>query len=254
VKRLEDKVIVIAGGATGIGRATARRAAGEGARVLIGDIDDTGAAEAAALIEAAGGTALACQFDLSDEASCQQLIEMAVEQWGAIDGLYNVGADLSEDTLGRDTDIVSVPNEVLWRTLEVDLLGYVFTSRYAIPHMLAAGGGSIVHTTSAVTLGQPRFCSYAIAKNGVIALSRHIAAQWGKQGIRSNAIDPGITMTDNQKEMNSNDQRAAALSRVRSSRFGEPEEIAAMVAFLLSSESRWINGQTYGVSSQDAAR
>src|SRR6516162_5521552 len=89
----------------------------------------------------------------------------------------------------------------------VNLIGYFYTSRYAIPAMLAGGGGSIVHTTSGVVRGHTRFAAYGAAKGGVIALSRHIATRWGKEGIRSNAIDPGITLTQNLRDMVSDEER-----------------------------------------------
>lgn len=254
MKGLEDKVVVIAGGATGIGAATASRVAEAGAKVIVGDINVEGATDTAERIVAAGGSAEPVAFDLADEDSCRNLIATAIQRYGSLHGLYNVGADLSVENLGRDSDIVTVPNDVIRRTLDVNLLGYVFTSRYAIPEMLNARGGSIVHTTSAVVLGLPKFCSYGMSKGAVTALSRHIAVRWGKQGIRSNAIDPGITLTQNQKDMVTDEERDLILASVRADRFGEPEEIAAMVTYLLSAEGRWVNGQTYGVSSQEAAR
>lgn len=254
MKGLNEKVIVVAGGASGIGAATAQRLGNEGARVLVGDIRIAGAEQTAAAIVAAGGMAEPFEFDISDEPSCAALIARAKKQWGAVHGLFNVAADLSKENLGRDTDVVTVPLDVLERTLRVDLMGYFFTARHAIPAMLEAGGGSIVHTTSGVVLGLNYFCAYGAAKGGVIALSRHIARRWGKEGVRSNAIDPGVTLTDNQLEMVSDEDRARMLPAVRSPRFGEPHEIAAMVAFLLSDEAPWINGQTYPVSSSEGAR
>jgi NAD(P)-dependent dehydrogenase (short-subunit alcohol dehydrogenase family) len=251
---LEGKVFVIAGGASGIGAATAKRLGREGARVLVGDLNVNGAEATAHEIEASGGTALPFRFDISDEADCERLIRAAVDQWGSVSGLYNVAADLSQETLGRDGDAVTLSTDVLRRTLSVNLMGFFFTSRYAIPAILAAGGGSIVHTTSGVVLGLPKFAAYGAAKGGVIALSRHIAARWGKENIRSNAIDPGVTLTENQREMVTDEERAGMMMAVRAPRFGEPDEIAAMVAFLLSDEARWINGQVYPVSSMDGAR
>ena len=92
------------------------------------------------------------------------MLEAAVDRWGGVHGLYNVAADLSRETLGRDGDAVTVPTDVLRRTLDVNLMGFFFTSRYAIPAMLSAGGGSIVHTTSGVVLGMPKFAAYGAAK------------------------------------------------------------------------------------------
>ena len=245
---LRDKVMVVAGGATGIGAAAAKRLGAEGASVLIGDINVKGAEQTAGEIADAGGTAESFAFDIADIAGCRALIEAAVHRWGRLDGLYNAAADLSRETLGRDSTVVDIPLDVLRRTIDVDLIGYFHTSRFAIPALIEAGGGSIVHTTSAVTGGYHVMPAYAAAKNGVIALSRHIAVAYGKQGVRSNAIDPGITMTQNQRDMVPDEEREALLPLLRASRYPEPEEIASVVAFLLSDEAPQINGQTFPVN------
>lgn len=251
---MREKVIIVAGGATGLGAATARRLGREGCRVLVGDRNAEGAEATAGAIVAAGGTAESFVFDISVESACHDLVEAAKSHWGAVNGLFNVAADLSRENLGRDTDVVTLPVEVLRHTLDVNLIGYFFTCRHAIPAMLETGGGSIVNTTSGVVLGQPMFAAYGAAKGGVLALSRHVAARWGKEGIRSNTIDPGITLTENQRDMVPEEIRRSILPTVRATRFGDPEEIAAMVAFLMSDEAPWINGQTYAVSSMDGAR
>lgn len=246
---LKDKIVVIAGGATGIGQAAAKRLGSEGAKVLVGDLNESGAKQTAAEITDAGGVAESFAFDISDEAGCRDLIAAAKGHWGAVHGLYNAAADLSPQTLGRDSTVVDIPIEVLRRTLDVNLIGYFFTSRYAIPAMIESGGGSVVHTTSGTTAGHWEFPAYAAAKNAVIALSRHIAVAYGKQGVRSNAIDPGITMTQNQRDSVTDEEREMLLGMVRANRYGEPEEIAAVVAFLISEEAPWINGQTLPVNS-----
>lgn len=251
---LNDKVVIVAGGATGIGAATARRLAREGARVLVGDLNRAGAESTAGVIVEGGWQAEPFGFDISDERDCEALIRAASDRWGRVDGLFNVAADLSMENLGRDGDVVSTPTEVIRRTLEVNLMGFFFTSRYAIPAMLAGGGGSIVHMTSGVVLGLPKFAAYGASKGGIIALSRHIAARYGKERIRSNAIDPGVTITENQKMMSTEEERAMILPAVRSPVFGEPDDIAAAATFLLSDDATWINGQTYVVSSQEGAR
>jgi NAD(P)-dependent dehydrogenase (short-subunit alcohol dehydrogenase family) len=254
MKGLQEKVVIVAGGATGIGAAASRRLGEEGSKVMVGDLNIAGAEAVADDINAAGGTAESFKFDISNEDDCRGLIQAAVDRWGAVQGLYNVAADLSQDNLGRDTDVVTVPIDVVRHTFDVNLMGFFFTSRHAIPAMLESGGGSIVHTTSAVVLGFPVFVAYGASKGGVIALSRHIAARWGKEGIRSNAIDPGITLTENQLEMVTDEQREEILPAVKSSDFGKPENVAASAVFLLSEDAAWINGQTYPVSSMEGAR
>lgn len=248
MRGLAGKVIVVAGGASGIGAASAVRLAEEGASVVVGDVRADGARETADRIAAAGGKAVAVEFDLADEAACRRLIEATVSEFSRLDGLFNVGADLSPDNLGRDGDLVEVPLEVWRHTLDVNLTGYFYTSRYAIPALLDGGGGVILNMTSAVTMGFPRFVAYGAAKAGVVALSRHIACRWGKENIRCNAIDPGVVLTENSLTMVSEEERVAALETSWSPRLGEPGDTAAMVAFLMSDEGAWINGQAYSVS------
>lgn len=254
MRGLNGKVIVVAGGATGIGAATATRLCEEGARVLVGDINVEGAEKTASGLKEAGYEAEPFGFDISDEESCKALLADAKQRWGALNGLYNAAADLSKETLGCDGDVVEVSTAVIERTLKVNLMGFFFTSRHAIPMMLAEGGGNIVHTTSGVVLGLPFYSAYGASKGGVTALGRHIAKRWGREGIRSNVIDPGITLTDNQLEMNSDEHRDELMAGLWSPRYGEPSEVAAAVAFLLSDDARWINGQTYIVASMDGAR
>lgn len=250
MNKLSGKNIVVAGGATGIGRAAAKKLAEEGARVVVGDINIEGARKTTAEISDAGGTAIALEFDLASAESCEALISRSIEELGSIDGLFNVGADLSANTLGRDGDLLSVPVDVWHRTLDVDLTGYFHLIRSVLPHMLEAGAGSIVNMSSGVAVkGLPKFAAYGVAKAGVISLTSHVATAFGKRGIRCNVIAPGVNMTDNQRQSLSDEEREAMASGVSSPRFGEPEDIAPMVVLLLSDEGAWINGQAYEVSS-----
>ncbi|URM93825.1 SDR family oxidoreductase [Actinomadura madurae] len=249
MRGLQDKVIVVAGGATGIGAATARRLAEEGAKVVIGDINPTGAKDTVEEIRAHGGHAVAHEFDISSEESCAALMAAAVEAFGGIDGLFNVAADLSADTLGRDADLLSVPVEVWHRSLAVNLTGYFYTARHAVPRLLERGGGAIVNTISGLVLNGDRGrVSYGASKSGLLAMSKHIATRWGKEGIRCNVVAPGMVLTDNSMAMIGEQERAAVLEMLRSPRFGEPEDIAAAVTFLLSEDGSWINGQVLPVN------
>ncbi|MFD3606203.1 SDR family NAD(P)-dependent oxidoreductase, partial [Streptomyces sp. NPDC058656] len=141
MRGLKGKRIVIAGGATGIGAATAERLAEEGASVAVGDINLAGAEATVKGITEAGGTAVAIGFDLGDETSIQELVYRAATDFGGVDGLFNVGADLSPDTLGRDTDLLDMDPAVWRRTHDVNLLGYALTCRAVLPHLLGQGGG-----------------------------------------------------------------------------------------------------------------
>ncbi len=249
MRGLKGTVTVIAGGGSGIGAATAQRLAEEGCHVLVGDINADKAKEVADAITANGGSASACEFDISNEDSCAELMQTAVRTFGRLDGLFNVAADLSPNTFGRDGDILDIPVEVWRRSLDVNLTGYFYTSRHALPHMVANGRGSIVNTISGLVLfGDPAHAGYGASKAGSIALTKHIASRWGRDGVRCNLVAPGFIMTERGEEIIPAEQRAALADMLRSHRFGRPEDVAAMVAFLLSSDGEWINGQLHVVN------
>lgn len=246
---LHQKVVVVAGSATGIGAVTAKRLAAAGVCVVVGDRNGAGAASLVEEIAADGGNATAFTFDISVETDCQNLIAHAVETFGGLDGLFNVAADTSPGTLGRDTNLLDVPVEVWKRTLDVDLTGYFYTSRAALPALLERGGGAIVNTISGLVLqGDPVRVAYGAAKGGVVPLTKHIATRWGKDGIRCNAIAPGFVLTEQGLTNVPADEHQRLLEMVRSPRLGRAEDIAAMAAFLLSDDGAWINGQVYPVN------
>ncbi|MFD5163161.1 SDR family NAD(P)-dependent oxidoreductase [Streptomyces hawaiiensis] len=248
MRGLQGKRIVIAGGATGIGAATAERLAEEGAAVVVGDLNIDGARATAKRVTEAGGTALAVEFDLADERSVQALISRAVSELGAIDGLYNVGAELSPETMGRDTDLLGMDPAIWRRNHDVNLLGYALTCREAIPHLLDQGGGVIVNTSSGAAWGgDPSRPAYSASKAGVSSLTRHIAGRWGKEGIRCNGVAPGVVMTDAFKQSDSADVKAWALRSIRAPRLGEPEDLAGVVSFLFSDDAAYVSGQVWSV-------
>ncbi|TYB71095.1 SDR family oxidoreductase [Nonomuraea sp. PA05] len=248
MRGLNGKRIVVAGGATGIGAATAERLAEEGCRVLIGDLNLAGAEATAGRITAAGGTAVAAAFDLADEESVKALFERAAAELGGVDGLFNVGADLSPDTIGRDADLSGMDVAVWRRTLEVDLIGYAHTCRTVIPYLLESGGGAIVNTSSsAAFVGEPLRPAYAAAKAGVNALTRHVASRWGKEGIRCNGVSPGLVLSETGLATMSEEFKAAVLGAIRTPRLGKPSDLAAAAAFLLSDDAAWVNGQTWSI-------
>ena len=250
MRGLQGKRIIIAGGATGIGAATAERLGSEGAAVLIGDINLDAAQATAKRVADAGGTALAVEFDLADERSARDLAATAVDQFGGIDGLYNVGADASADVLGRDHDLLTMDPAVWRRTLEVNLIGYALTARAVLPLMLEQGGGTIVNTSSAAAhVGDQMRAAYQTSKAGINALTRHIASRWGTQGIRCNCVSPGVVLTESALKMALNDEALAfAKQLMPSPRFGKPSDLAGVVAFLLSDDAEWINGQVWSIN------
>jgi NAD(P)-dependent dehydrogenase (short-subunit alcohol dehydrogenase family) len=246
MRGLQTKTFIVAGGATGIGAATAERLASEGASVVIGDINAVGAAATAERITQRGGRAIAIEFDLADEQSVQALVEQTIGEFGAVHGLSNVGADLSEGNLGRDGTVLDTDMEVWHRTLDVNLLGYVRTTRAVLPHLLEHGGGSIVNTSSGGALGtDPMHVAYCASKAAVNHLTRHVANNWGKDGIRCNGVMPGLVMGETQAKQNDQQLQQAFIMAAKTTRLGEPSDLAAITAFLLSDDAEWINGQVW---------
>lgn len=244
---LDGKVVVVAGGATGIGARTAVRLAEQGAKVVVGDVNGPGAKETAAGIVSAGGAATAVTFDIVDEASVEALFRTAVDTYGGIDHLFNVAADLSDDTIGRDSNIVDIDLAVWDRTITVNLRGFLLTMRAAIPLMLERGGGAIVNTSSdAAYMGEPQRPSYAAAKAAVLALTRHVANRWGREGIRCNAVAPGLVVSHQSKLVGNEFWEQLRLSNPMG-RLGTPDDIATAVVFLMSDEASWVNGQTHRI-------
>jgi NAD(P)-dependent dehydrogenase (short-subunit alcohol dehydrogenase family) len=253
MRGLDNKVAVVAGGGSGIGAATAVRLAEEGASVVVGDIVVQNAEAVAASIRADGGTAVAAEFDIADDKSVAALVAAAVAEFGGLDLMHANAADLS--VILRDSDALAVELDVFDRTIAVNLRGYLLCTRHSIPEMLRRGGGVIVYTSSASGhVGEPERPSYGISKSGINALMRHVSSRWGREGIRANCVAPGVILTKTILD-NSNDEfREFALSLGRSPRLGEPEDIAAAVAFLMSHDASWITGQVISVDGGSTVR
>lgn len=243
--RLEDKVAFITGAGSGIGRASARLFAAEGARVVIAEKNAEAGARVAEEIEKAGGRALAVPTDVTDEDSIARAVAAAVDRFGAIHVLFNcAGGSIPQDGPVTDVDLA------VWDfSIGLDLKGTFLCCRHVIPRIIAAGGGSVVNSSSVVALqGQPIHV-YSAAKGGVLALTRALAASYGKQGVRVNAICPGIVMSERIKARMQTGllEKAAAMGHsIESHPFsiGEPEDIANIALFLASDESRMIHGAT----------
>lgn len=247
-QRLAGKVVIVVGAGTGIGAATARRLAQEGARVCLADVNESAARNVAADLVAAGGEGLAVPCDISSEASVAETIARCVGRFGGLDGAHVNAADMKAILL--DADALETPLDLFDRTLSVNLRGHLLVTRAVIPHLLARGGGSIVYTSSdAAFAGEPTRVSYAVAKSGLNGLMRHVAARWGREGITANCVSPGFVVTAEMRAQGiAEGFEEEMISRTPHTRLGVPGDIAAMVAMLLSPDGRWINGQVYSVN------
>lgn len=255
MRGLKARVAVVAGGAGGIGTATCVRLAEEGASVVVADLDEAAAAGVAKQISEAGGAAVSCGTDISRESDVTALFDLALSTYGALDVVHANAADLSPDNIGRDSNAVEIPLEVFDRTMHVNVRGHLLCARHAIPIMVERGGGAIIFTASAAAfVGEPERPAYAMGKSALTALVRHIASRWGKEGIRANAIAPGLVLTETVQAGLPEEFRNYAMRGTRSPRLGKPEDIAAMVAFLASDDGEWISGQAISVDGGSSMR
>ncbi len=244
VGRVAGKVAVVTGGAGGIGSATARALAREGASVAVLDIDRAGAEGVAAEIRDAGGEALAVAVDLSVESDVVGAVRSVVERFGRLDVLHNNAALTDSDFLDRDTSVTDLNLGVWERTLAVNLTSQMLTCKHAVPEMARNGGGSIINMSSGASLkGDRTRTAYGVSKAGVNTLTMYVATSHGKQNIRVNTIVPGLIITDAVRA-HLNDEILGGLSRsILTTHLGEPEDIANAVVFLASDEARYITGQ-----------
>jgi NAD(P)-dependent dehydrogenase (short-subunit alcohol dehydrogenase family) len=244
VGRLDDKVAIVTGGAGGIGAATARTLAREGASVVIFDIDGEGAAGVAESIQSSGAAATWEQVDLSEEAEVSSAVEAAVTRFGRLDILHNNAALTESAFLSRDTKVTELSLDVWERTLAVNLRSQMLTCKHVIPEMVRTGGGSIINMSSGASLkGDRTRTAYGVSKAGVNTLTMYVAAGHGKQGVRANTIVPGLIITDAVRAHLTEDILASLGRTTLTPYLGQPEDIAHLVVFLASDESRYITGQ-----------
>jgi NAD(P)-dependent dehydrogenase (short-subunit alcohol dehydrogenase family) len=238
--RLSDKVAVITGAGSGIGLATAHRFAAEGATVVCADIDGDAAGTVAADV---GGSAVT--VDVTDEQAVRAMFETAVERHGRLDIAFNNAGISPPD----DDSILETGIDAWRRVQEVNLTSVYLCCKYAIEHMRAGGGGSIVNTASFVAVmgSATSQISYTASKGGVLAMSRELGVQFAREGVRVNALCPGPISTPLLQELFAKDPERAArrLVHVPMGRFGKPEEIAAAVAFLASDDASFITASTF---------
>ena len=242
--RVEGKVAVVTGGAGGIGGATARALARQGASVAVVDVDGVGAERVAEEIRGEGGAALAVTADLSEEPAVVGAVRAVVDHFGRLDVLHNNAALTESDFLTKDTPVTELALEVWDRTLAVNLTSQMLTCKHAVPEMARHGGGSIINMSSGASLkGDRTRTAYGVSKAGVNALTLYVATAHGKQGIRVNTIVPGLIITDAVRAHLTDDILASLGRAILTPHLGQPDDIADLVVFLASEESRYITGQ-----------
>jgi NAD(P)-dependent dehydrogenase (short-subunit alcohol dehydrogenase family) len=246
--RVEGKVIMVTGSASGIGRATAMLVASEGASAVIADLNAEGARAVADEIVGAGGSALAVHGDISVEADVVRMMGAAVDALGGLHGLVNNAAITARDHQLQDGDVVDMDPDVWDLSMAVDVRGTMLCCKHAVRHMIAAGGGSIVNTSSGASLGgDVTLTAYAAAKAAVNSITRSVATAHGRSGIRCNTVSPGGILSPSAAANVPPDILANFADHILMPRMGRPEDVAKMSLFLLSDESAFITGELFRV-------
>ena len=245
MRGLNGKIGIIAGSARGIGAATAARLCEEGVKLVIGDILEDEVEATAARIRDAGGEIIGVRLDGTDAASQQAIVAKAMETFGGLDFYHS---NLAGGT-HEDTNAVDITEEALDGSLSVNIKSHVLATRYAVPAMLETHGGCMIYTSSGSAIsGENQRPAYAMTKNAIHALSRHVARKWGQKGIRANVICPGLIMTEAVAQYMTEKHIEGIKRHTPSRRLGQPSDIAGMVAFLASDDAVFVNGQAWHVN------
>lgn len=243
MNRLAGKVALITGAASGIGRAQALLFAREGATVVAADLNDEGAEEVISEVEAAGGAGLAVRMDVTDDASVRASVAAAVDEFGRIDILSNTAGAFDHYQQTLDT-----PRDLWDKLIAVNVTSLYLVTNAVLPSMLANGGGKVVSIASgAALMGGGGGAAYTSSKHAVVGYTRQLSAGYGKQGIRANAIAPGLIDTPMVADVAHTEQTQAWMATQPGQRLGRPEDIANAALFLVSDESDYIHAVTLPV-------
>ena len=242
--RLQDKVALITGAGSGIGRESALRFAAEGAKIVVVDVNSEGGNETAEQVKSAGGQAVFVRADVSAAADAEAMIRTAEETFGKLDILFN-NAGISHSD---DDDAVTTEEAVWDLTFAINVKGVFLGCKYGIPALRRAGGGSIINTASFVAIlgaATPQL-AYTSSKGAVLSMSRELAAIHARENIRVNALCPGPLRTELlMKYLNTEERRQRRLVHIPLGRFGEAKEIANAALFLASDEASFVTGATF---------
>ncbi len=244
--RLQDKVALITGAASGIGRETSLLFAVEGAKILVVDVNDDGGEETVRLVKEQGGEAAYAHADVSRAADCEGMVRAAEDSFGRLDVMFNNAGIMH----GQDDNAETTSEEVWDLTMAINLKGVYLGCKYGIPALRRSGGGSIINTASFVALlgaATPQL-AYTASKGGVLAMTRELAVVHARENIRVNALCPGPLRTELlMKFLDTDEKKQRRLVHVPMGRFGEAREMAKAALFLASDDASYVTGADFVV-------
>jgi 3alpha(or 20beta)-hydroxysteroid dehydrogenase len=242
-RRFVGKVVLITGGGGGIGRAAARRFASEGARVVLVDVAAAALAQSVEAVEKAGGEVLAVEADVTRTADAERYAAAAVGRFGGIDVFFN-----NAGVLGAVKSLVDYPEDAFDRVIAVNLKAVWLGMKAVVPRLRARGGGAIVNTASIAGLrGSPNIIAYTASKHAVVGMTRAASLELARHDIRVNAVCPAPIETPMVQQLDADVRRERLIATIPMRRYGEPDEVAALVAFLASADAAYITGGIYTV-------